>query len=163
MSARDQLPGPETRSPDARAPRTPRTLGASNGPPPCTKQASEPSPSPCGSWERHSVKRNCAEKSFKATIPRVGLPVRRLALQTRRCHSLGGRPFAQPVGALPFLGWSPAGSPGDGRPCVAAPPREAAPEVVHALFPAFLFYILASAPAAERRGGPFTVLPRTQV
>ncbi len=103
----------------------PRT---SNSPPPCAKQASEPSPTPSGSWEQHSVKRNCAERpirhcEFWGSPPRsplgwwpngaaISWVVARSLGRWERCRSLGGRP---PV----LWGWSP-------RP--AAPPHEAAQE-----------------------------------
>jgi len=120
VSARDQRPGPETRPPSVRAPRYAPPPGASNSPSPCTKQASEPSPAPGGSWEQRSARRNCAER------PRTGKRITSLSLELFLWGSLspfadglvaqpalpflGGRPFAQPVGALPFV--SGVGRPG---------------------------------------------------
>ena len=100
-------------------------------------------------------------KRPEVTVPQVGLPVRRRVAQARRCHSLGGRPFAQPVGALPFLGWSPASSLGDGRP--SAPPLRVRQLQSTKFVPAFVEFSLTIHPGDARRGGPFTVLPRTQL
>ena len=83
---------------------------------------------------------------------------------------LGGRPFAQPVGALPFVS-------GDGRPgqpplwavCLiifgALAPASRPPALRDASlirYPAFYCVGLCIRPAAETPGGQFTVLPRTR-
>ena len=119
-SMRGKRQGRRTDLQTLRAARTPCTPGFRNSPPPCTKQASEPSPAPGGSWEQRSARRNCAER------PRTGKRITSLSLELFLWGSLppfadglvaqpalpflGGRPFAQPVGALPFV--SGVGRPG---------------------------------------------------
>ena len=115
-------------------------------------------------WDQHSAKRNCAGQSYlgnsyASPFLRLALPVRRRCSQTQRCHSLGGRPFAQPVGALPFLGWSPASSLGVGRP--GMPPLRAGQRFAFNL--TFLSGISVAPehlPAPQSAGVPFPALPR---
>ncbi len=62
-------------------------------------------------WEQHGVKRNRAVSDYKQICRFLGWLFPFAAGVTRRSAAiLGGRPLAQPVGALPFFGWSPASS-----------------------------------------------------
>ncbi len=78
----------------------PRT---SNSPLPCAKQPTEPSPTPSGSWEQHSVKRNCAERQirhreFWGSPPRS--PLARRPLHFVSYSSACARPPKSRVGSL---------------------------------------------------------------